>query len=130
MLSSPLSVTYATLLKNILRGVVIAQPVHVGALVKARGFYTLPGRWVFDLGAVAGAAAGGSLIRAAPWWPWVIGAGIPSASEWPRGCDCVEGLHKGGYKPSIPRTFPSHAQKPVSLYVLTVILLFLYIAQP
>lgn len=34
----------------------------------------------------------------------VIGAGIPSASEWPRGCNCVMGLDKGPtHKPSITR---------------------------
>ena len=97
------------------------------------GFYALPGRWVFDLGAVTRSAADGT--RLAAWWcPGELGAGdrrgYSERSEWPWGFDCVEGLHKGLDNPAIPANPPGLHKNPVSLYGLTVILLFLYIAQP
>lgn len=53
-----------------------------------------------------------------------IAAGIPSASEWPRGCNCIRGSHRR----VSAATCSQAAIKPRFLYVLTVSLLFLYIA--
>ena len=56
------------------------------ALVKRRGFYVVPGRWVLTWGRWP-ADQGGTMAPG-------IAAGVPSASEWPRGCDCMRGLDK------------------------------------
>jgi hypothetical protein len=51
-----------------------------------------------------------------------IGAAIPSASEWPRGCNCVRGLHRrvsaanysqAAIKPRFPGFIDSNPFVPV-----------------
>jgi hypothetical protein len=85
-----------------------------GALVKRRSFYAVPGRWVLTWGRWP-ADQGGTMAAG-------IAAGIPSASEWPRGCNCMRGLDKNlsaatcsqaAIKPRFPGFIDSNPFVPV-----------------
>ena len=85
-----------------------------GALVNRRGFYAVPGRWVLTWGRWS-TDQGGTMAAG-------IAAGVPSASEWPRGCDCVRGLHRSvsaatcpqaAIKPRFPGFIDSNPFVPV-----------------